>query len=185
MDACPICGVALAGSAKQCAVCGADLASAGALAGDILATPSARPIAPSKPPTPAKIDYRKVVITALLSGWVCAVVLGAVAGVLMHLIIGDQGDHTALKSGLNFGGMLGFLAGSIWGVTSTLELELGMAALAGCVLGAIDTTFHYFGESYLIAPPDVAAYLYTIMGAIAGALAGAFSVVLRNYRDDA
>ena len=185
MAACPICGVALARPVKQCTVCGVDLASAGALAGDILAAPAAKPVAPAKPPAPAKIDYKKLVIRALLSGWVCAAVLGVVAGVLMHLIIGDTGDHTALKSGLNFGGMLGFLMGSIWGVTSTLELELGMAALVGCVLGAIDTTVHYFGESYLIAPPDVAAYLYTIMGAVAGALAGAFSVVLRNYRDNA
>ncbi|MCC6153545.1 MAG: hypothetical protein IT367_07280 [Candidatus Hydrogenedentes bacterium] len=184
MAACPICGVALAGQAKHCAVCGADLASAGALADDFLAAPP-KPSAPATPPAPAKIDYKKVVIAALLWGWVCAAALGVIAGVLMHFIIGDQGDHTALKSGLNFGGMLGFLVGSIWGVTSTLELELGIAALVGCVLGAIDTTLHYFGESYLIAPPDVAAYLYTIMGAVAGALAGAFSVVLRNYRDNA
>lgn len=184
MAACPICGVTLAGQAKQCAVCGADLANAGALAGDFLAT-RPKPAIPAKPPAPAKIDYKKVVIAALLWGWACAAVLGVVAGVLMHFIIGDQGDHTALKSGLNFGGMLGFLVGSIWGVTSTLELELAMAALVGCVLGAFDTTIHYFGESYLIAPPDVAAYLYTIMGAVAGALAGAFGVVLRNYRDNA
>lgn len=185
MGACPICGVALARPAKQCAVCGADLASAGALAGDILAAPAARPVAPARPPAPAKIDYRKLVITSLLWGWACAAVLGVLAGILMHVIIGDTGDHTALKSGLNFGGMLGFLVGSIWGVVSTLELELGVAALVGCVLGAVDTTLHYFGESYLIAPPDVAAYLYTIMGAVAGALAGAFSVALQNYRDNA
>ncbi|MCC6795563.1 MAG: hypothetical protein IT366_10625 [Candidatus Hydrogenedentes bacterium] len=185
MGACPICGVALMGQAKQCAVCGADLASAGALAGDILAAPVRQSVAPAKPPAPSKIDYKRLVIRALLSGWACAAVLGVVAGVLMHLIIGDQGDHTALKSGLNFGGMLGFLVGSIWAVTSTLELGLGMAALVGCVLGAVDTTLHYFGESYLIAPPDVATYVYTFMGAIAGSLAGAFSVVLRNYRENA
>jgi hypothetical protein len=153
---------------------------------DILGTPPPpRSTAQPKPAEKAGIPYVAVATSALLWGWGCAAILALVVGALLHAIIGGTGNHSAFKTGLNFGGMLGFLLGSIWGITSALELELAKAALVGAAIGAADTTIHYFGESILIAAPDIRVYLYSMIGCGAGAAAGVFSVVLRNFRENA
>lgn len=186
MATCPVCGLELAGAVQRCPACNAAPSSAGALMNDILGTPPPpRSTAQPKPAEKAGIPYVAVATSALLWGWGCAAILALVVGALLHAIIGGTGNHSAFKTGLNFGGMLGFLLGSIWGITSALELELAKAALVGAAIGAADTTIHYFGESILIAAPDIRVYLYSMIGCGAGAAAGVFSVVLRNFRENA
>lgn len=186
MAACPICGMALAGAPQRCPACNSDLASASALMDDILGAPAAPPPSPqAKPIEKPRVNYGRVVMAAFLWGWAGGLVLGLGLGIVLHLLFGMQGNFAAFMGGVNFGGMTGFLLGSIWGVVSTLELDLGKAALAGAVLGAADATVHCLGESLLIAPPDFPPYMYSIVGCAAGAVAGAASAILREYRENA
>lgn len=153
---------------------------------DILGAPAPpRATAQPKPAEKTPVPWPKVVIAALLWGWGGAALLGLILGGLMHVVIQETGGVTGLTAGANFGAMLGFLLGSVYGVVSTLGLEIGKASLMGMAIGAADTTIHYYGESMFIAPPDYAAYLYTLMGCGAGATAGALSVIFRNYRENA
>ncbi|NUM53595.1 MAG: hypothetical protein HUU46_08130 [Candidatus Hydrogenedentes bacterium] len=184
MAACPVCGVALPGNARQCPTCNADLANASALMNDILGAPPPPRAAPQQKPVEKKpIPYGKVIVTALLWGWACAAALGLALGAVMQFFVGGGPGSASFIAGLNSGGMLGFLIGSVYGAVTVLNLEMGKAAIVGLFIGAADTTIHYFGESILLAEPDFAAYLYTLMGCGAGAAAGALSVVLRNYRE--
>lgn len=185
MPACPICGSALTGTGANCLVCGADLSQARALMGDILAAPVAS-AARQKPPLapPTRPSWIAAALAALLWGWAGAAILAAVMGSVMHFALGsDGGGYTALLSGINFGALLGFVIGSIWGVVSLFGFELGKASLTGAVMGGAETLFHYFAEWLLVAQPDVRAYLFGMMGCMAGAVAGACSVLLREYRN--
>ena len=184
MSACPICGTESPGNVARCPACNADLATAGALMDDILgspppprAAPSARPAAKARPP------YAAAAKTALLFGGGAAIGLGIVLAALAHVVAGDTANYTAFKTGLGAGGIIGLVSGSVWGATSVLETELGMSALIGMVMGAVEVTMHYYMEWMVLAQPDYAVYLYTLMGCGAGAAMGAFSVVLRSYRE--
>ena len=152
---------------------------------DILgAPPSARPSNNPAQVSRAPIPYARVIRTTLIWGWGAAAVLGLVFGGLLHALLDDAGSYVSLKSGLNFGAMVGFLIGSVWAVSSVLELEIAMAPVVGALLGAADTTIHYFGESILMTPPDYAFQWYSLIGAGAGAVAGAFSAIWRDYREN-
>lgn len=184
MAACPICGTESPANVPRCPACNADLASAGALMGDILgAAPPPRAAAPAKPAAKKPIRYAAAAKAAFLWGGGGAIVLGIVLALLLHFVIGELGGSAAFATGMAAGGIIGLVFGSIWGVTSVLETELGISALIGMVVGAVEVTLHYYMEWMVIAQPDYAAYLYTLMGCGAGAAAGAFSVVLRSYRE--
>lgn len=185
MPACSICGSAVTETGVNCPVCGADLSQARALMGDILAVPAASAVL-QKPPLarPPRPRWTAAALRGLLWGWAGAAILAMVMGAIMHFgFSAGDGSYTALISGMNFGALLGFVIGSIWGVVSLFEFELGRASLTGAVLGGVETLFHYFAEWLLIAQPDVRAYLFGMMGSMAGAVVGACAVILREYRN--
>lgn len=180
---CPICGTTLPAQIQRCGTCQADLAYAASLDYALQAPVSTAAPAVPRPQPLSKDRYWRAAKKALIWGLIDGAIMAVVLGTLMHLLFSDSSSYSPLISGLDFGSLVGFMIGSIWGLTSALELDMGKAAIAGAVLGAAETLHHHFTEWILFAEPDMPAYLIGLMGCGAGAVAGICSVFLREFRE--
>ncbi|HRK36265.1 MAG TPA: hypothetical protein PLJ47_16835 [Candidatus Hydrogenedentes bacterium] len=187
MAGCPICGFDLRAGAAQCPACQADLAQAAALSADFLGPAPVR--AASPPAAPAKRlrsrqEYGKASLSGLIWGAILAVPMGLLGLGTLWAVFQNEITNAILFSGFEFGALVGFMIGSIWGFSNTLELSPGVAALYGLVIGGSLMLINHFAEWLFIAEPDHAAYQYALMGCAAGAVAGWACMMLREFRQN-
>ena len=183
MRSCPICGLEIAVQVAHCPACNADLALSEALTADLLGPAPSKPKLVAPPPAePLGLRLRKAAISSFLWGLASAAVFAVIVGVAMQLAVSEPGEYNGLESGLDFGSLVGFMLGSIWGAVKSLDLNIVSAAGVGALLGVFECLHHHFTEWLLIAPPDIATYLIAVMGLGAGAITGACCSLLREFQ---
>ena len=186
MRLCPVCGQGVAVSAPNCPTCNTDFSLVSSLNEDIMGSRAA--------PEPAKQPLKsgetrgqrikRAAIMSFLWGLGGAAVFAVIGGICMHLLFEDEGKYNQLVGGMDFGSLVGFMLGSIWGAVKALNPGLAMGAVIGAVLGISESLHHHFTEWILIAPPDIGTHMIAIMGFGAGAITGACCTLLHEFREE-
>jgi len=154
------------------------------LSADLVGGPAARQQPASITAPKPKPNYRQAALSGLKWGLIVAIPLGLLGGVCMWIMFWDNVGTSGAVSGFEFGALVGFMIGSIWGVTSTLELAPGIAAIYGTGIGGAEMLVNYGIEAAAVSVPDHGAHMYALMGCGAGAVAGWASMMLKEYHDE-
>ncbi len=176
--------------AARCRSCGTALNQGPQLAGAILDTGPVAPLVSHPKPEPESKSaiVKKTVLSAFLWGCAGGVAGSVILGLLTMAVFGTAGPHqarTAVFGGAEFGLLLGFLLGSMWGLVTALELSMGRAAAVGAPVGLVLSVAHHLLEASLVAPPDNPVYITGLMGIGAGAFVGLVSAWFKDYWENA
>lgn len=190
---CGVCGITMTVPAgcplnlARCSVCQSPLTGS-SLSDELFGGPLGKPASP-----PAKVQPTRrtwIPLRTMLDAASASVFWGVAGGLTGGLVITVLSyplfeDTETIRGAADFGILMGFLLGSVWGAMASLRPEIPQAGLIGGAIGLVETLAHHFGEWILIAEPDTPAYIFGIMGFAAGGVSAITAVGYLEYRDDA
>lgn len=190
---CGVCGIAMTVPAgcplnlARCSVCQLPLTGC-SLSDELFGGSLGKPASP-----PAKVQPTRrtwIPLRAMLDAAGASVLWGVAGGLAGGLVITLLAyplfdDTETIRGAADFGILMGFLLGSVWGAMASLRPEMPQAGLIGGAIGLVETLAHHFGEWILIAEPDTPAYIFGIMGFAAGGVTAITAVGYLEYRGDA
>jgi hypothetical protein len=171
----------------RCSVCQSPLTGA-SLSDELFGgkLEKAAPVSSKPQSKPQSAVPVRVILDAVRASVLWGVLGGLAGGVVTAAItLPLFEDATTIRGATDFGVLMGFLLGSVWGAMASLRPESLQAGLIGGGIGLVETLVHHFGEWLLVAEPDTPAYLFGIMGFAAGAVTAVAAAWYLGYRDEA